>query len=110
MLVETVDGSILESAKSALQTIKHSTGQIVRAPGQIAEGAGQIAKGAGATLQKTSYAIPIALILVAAGVGAYLLFAGRKGVNIVPVPRVQSPVELMGLCSSRKHTRRRRRS
>jgi hypothetical protein len=47
---------------------------------QIAKGAGNLAKGAG----DTGIALPWILGVLAVGVGGYLIFAGRKGVNLTP--------------------------
>jgi len=75
----------------AQQIEKSGIGKIVTAPVRIAEsviGAGEKAvTGAGEAVGAAPgiiKALPVILIILAGGVAAYLLFAGRKGTKLTP--------------------------
>jgi len=79
-----LSGNVIDDVKAAYTATKHTVGQLVRAPGTILEAVANTAKGAGEGIQKTTKALPWVLIILAAGVGAYLLYAGKKGTKLIP--------------------------
>lgn len=101
-MLDTMQGSIVSSVKSALKTVKHSAGNIVRAPGEVAEALSLTAKGVGKGVASTTQAVPIVLIIAAAGVAGYLLFMGKAGQKVIPSISGNYP-ELLG----RRYRRRR---
>jgi len=102
-MLDTMEGTVLTSVKSALKTVKHSVGNIVRAPGEIAEALSTTAKGVGKGVTSTTKAVPVVLIVAAVGAAGYLLFMGRAGKKITPSISGNYP-ELLG----RRYRRRRR--
>lgn len=105
-MLDTMEGSVLSTVKSALKTVKHSVGQIVRAPGEVAEAVSTTAKGVGKGVSSTTKTVPIILIIAAAGVAGYLLFMGKAGQRVTPSISGNYP-ELLGRCGgSRKRSRR----
>jgi hypothetical protein len=106
-----IEGNVIDSAKSALKTVKHSVGQIVRAPGEVAEALSTTAKGVGKGVTSTTKSVPIVLIIAAVGVAGFLLFMGKAGKNIVPGVKVGEnfPELLGGRCGGRGSRRRRKR-
>ena len=108
-MIDELNGNILDAAKSGLKTVKHTVGQIVRAPGEVAEALSMTAKGVGKGVGSTAGAVPIVLIIAALGVAGFLLFMGRAGKNVVPVPGFkvgESYPELLGRVYSRKYRKK----
>lgn len=100
-MLDTLEGSIWSSTKSALKTVKHSVGNIVRAPGEVAEALSTTAKGVGKGVSSSAGAVPVVLIVAAVGVAGYLLFMGKAGKKITPTISGNYP-ELLGRRSRRR--------
>jgi len=79
-----LNGNVIDDVKDGFAAARHTVIQLVRAPGTILEAVANTAKGAGEGIQKTTKALPLVLIILAAGVGAYLLYAGKKGTKLIP--------------------------
>ena len=98
---KTAPGRIVTAPVRIIESATGTANKIVTSTGKVAEAAPGIAK-----------MLPLILIILAGGVGAYLLFAGKSGVNLVPkVPGVGSP-ELMGglgTCGRKQRKRRNKR-
>jgi len=79
-----LSGNVIDDVKDGFAAARHTIVQLVRAPGTILEAVADTAKGVGKGAEKTAKALPWVLIILAAGVGAYLLYAGKKGTKLIP--------------------------
>lgn len=100
-----VSGSALSyvkrKVKSAIDATTGSVRKVVKAPGEVAEALSVTAKGVGKGASRTAGAIPIVLILAAAGVAGYLVFMGKAGKRVTPTISGNYP-ELLGRRSRRR--------
>jgi len=89
LAMKAITGVTIASAQSFLKHInayrnKEATPSVAKNAGELAaklaESAGNVAEGLG----EGAKAAPTVLLILAAGIGAYLMFAGKRGVNLIP--------------------------
>jgi hypothetical protein len=70
--------------EGAKELEKTGIGKVITAPVRLPEAVFTATKETVAQAPKIAKTLPVILIILAAGAAAYLVFAGRKGVKILP--------------------------
>jgi len=73
VFLQKVSSYVGHDIKPLISTVADSVKEVIDAIGKTAEGAPKLAN-----------SLPVVLIILAVGVGGYLVFAGRKGTKLTP--------------------------
>lgn len=74
----------LDDLKKIAVIARSTGGTILRTPQRLIKTATDTAEGVGKGAQSTAKILPVVLTVLAVGIGGYLVFAGRKGVKLIP--------------------------